>query len=383
MTFNLDHSSEVYVPHVHNRLSRRQDESTSVISIASTQTTKRPTPTASEPPPDSSASGDLSFQSLDSTFELPGNKSLPFDLGCRNCTGTGKIELKITNFEFNNILNDDDDLVKTGAVEIDLTGFSLSIGLKATPEDDYEETINIFTAKIIGADLHLEFSLDLDFQSFVNQSVELGFGFDVTVPDSKIRADIAETQNSGITGFNPNVTAQLLRSNISDVEVWILAGLQPKFTASLEILDIDVGVGPFLSLPHFVLNATQLHSSNVGANCETNGDTVQEFKDSFTNITHVEYNVGIGGGLEIDILGDHQITFASTDYQLATQCLVYKTDGPVAGLAEATSVLADLTKPPEPTGKGTGQEKGTASSLVLHSLLFYLTVSFLVGIVIL
>jgi hypothetical protein len=39
------------------------------------------------------------------------------------------------------------------------------------------------------------------------------------VPDSSIVADVAETQNSGITGLNPTVTAQLLRSNISDVEV--------------------------------------------------------------------------------------------------------------------------------------------------------------------
>lgn len=160
----------------------------------------------------------------------------------------------------------------------------------------------------------------------------------------------------------------------------MLAGLRAKFSAGLKILGVGFDVGPFLSLPHFVLNATQLRNSDVGANCEANGDTIQQFKDSFTNLTHVEYDVGIGGGLDIDLgfFGDYPISFASTEIPLATQCLVYKTDGPTKGLADATSVLADITKPPQPTGTATGQAKGAASSLVSHSCMLSTIFSFCV-----
>lgn len=156
ITFDFSHTFEAYVPHAHGRLARRQDDPTSVTTTESTQATLRPTPTASEPPPDSIRTGDLGFDSLNSTFTLPGNKSLPFDLGCRNCTGTGQLTLKITNFAFNNIFTtDDDDLVYSGAVEVDLTGFALSIGLKATPKDDYKKTIPILEKLVIGVEVRI------------------------------------------------------------------------------------------------------------------------------------------------------------------------------------------------------------------------------------
>ena len=188
------------------------------------------------------------------------------------------------------------------------------------------------------------------------------------VPDSRIVADIAETQNSGIFGFNPTVTAQVLHSNISDVEVIMTAVVQPKFLAGIEILGIEFGVGPFLNLPHLKLNTTQLQSSNVGADCKANSETAQKFKDSFTNLTLVEYDVGIGGGIDIDLgfFGNYPITFSSTQWPLATQCLVYKSGGPTVGLAVATSVLAEITRPPQTsTATGhTGRTKGAGSALV-------------------
>jgi hypothetical protein len=151
----------------------------------------------------------------------------------------------------------------------------------------------------------------------------------------------------------------------------MLTGLLTKFKAELKILGIGFGVGPFLSLPHFILNATQLQSSQVGADCESTGETVQQFKDSYTNLTRVEYDVGIGGGIDIDLgfFGNWPITIASTEIPLATQCLVYKTDGPTLGLAEATAVLAEITSPLQPTGTGADQTKEAASSLFSYSLL--------------
>ncbi|KAH7130568.1 hypothetical protein B0J11DRAFT_523459 [Dendryphion nanum] len=123
----------------------------------------------------------------------------------------------------------------------------------------------------------------------------------------------------------------------------MLAGLTQKVTVGMKILGIGIEIEPFMSLPKLQLNATQLRTSEVGANCVKNGETVQQFKDSYKNLTHVGYDIGIGGGLGIDLgfFGNYRKTFAATKFPLATQCLVYKTDGPSLGLAYATSVLAD------------------------------------------
>jgi hypothetical protein len=140
----------------------------------------------------------------------------------------------------------------------------------------------------------------------------------------------------------------------------MLAGLQFRFVGDIEILGVDFELGPFLTLPYLILNATQLSTSNVGSNCEGNGEVVQGFRDSYQNLTHVDYNVGIGGGMDIGF-GD-PITFASTEYPLATQCLVYSTGGPSAVLAEATAVAAEI------------KAKGGASALGLPIYLSLLIV---------
>ena len=162
ITFDFSETSATYVPHVHKRLARRQSDP---ISISTTSST-RPTPTDWEPPPDATQTADLGFSALDTNFTI-WDASLPFNLGCRNCTGTGQVALKTTGIAFNDLDNDDDDIFKSGTVEIDLTGFSLSIGLKATPEDDYEDTITIFEKTIVPVEVSiclptkLEINIDL------------------------------------------------------------------------------------------------------------------------------------------------------------------------------------------------------------------------------
>jgi hypothetical protein len=155
ITFDLYHTLEAYVVHEHNRLAKKRQDEPTVTDTASTQPSTRPSPTASEPPPDSTQTADLSFQELNSTFKLSEYDVLPFDLGCRNCTGTGELALKVTNFAFNSFDSPYDDWIYSGAVEIDLTGFSLSIGLRVTPEDDYEDTITIFEKTVIGVEVRI------------------------------------------------------------------------------------------------------------------------------------------------------------------------------------------------------------------------------------
>ena len=153
----------------------------------------------------------------------------------------------------------------------------------------------------------------------------------------------------------------------------MLAGVKIVFAGGIDILGIGVDLGPFLSLPHLTLNATQLQSSTVGSNCEANGEMIQGFKDSYTNLTHVDYNVGIGGGIDMDfgVFGDYATTFASTEYPLATQCLVYSTGGPSAVLAEATAVAAEIK------AKGGASALGLPLYLSLPIVILHLASSYL------
>lgn len=133
----------------------------------------------------------------------------------------------------------------------------------------------------------------------------------------------------------------------------------------VKFFGVGLDVGPFLSLPHLTLNATQLPSTEVGANCKAKEETVQQFKDSYKNLTHVQYGVGIGGGIDIDLgwFEDYPITFASKQLDVATQCLVYKSDGPSIGLAYATSALAEITRTLQSSPATlTSKAKGSASN---------------------
>ncbi|KAH7130569.1 hypothetical protein B0J11DRAFT_523460 [Dendryphion nanum] len=166
--------------HAHSRLLRRRDEDT--ITSTSDRLTQRATPTSSTLPPDFSATDQLGFEYIDSNFTLPHNKSLPFDLGCRKCAGTGQVKVTASHIRLDWGNEVEGSYFKTGHVQVDLTGFALSIGLRATPKDNYNKTIPIFGKTLIGAEIpgiaHIGncFGLDLEFKSKVNQSVELGFG---------------------------------------------------------------------------------------------------------------------------------------------------------------------------------------------------------------
>lgn len=170
-----------------------------------------------------------------------------------------------------------------------------------------------------------------------------------------------------MSGFTPQITAKNLESNVSDVELFLLAGLKPGFPLTLNLFNVvPIEARPFLSLPNLSMNVTQRRTDQVGANCNETGDTDPRFKDAFKNLTHVQYDVGIGGGVEIPLIGD--ITFASTSFPLATQCLVYKATGESTGLAVATAVLAEITKPPEPTAT-VSQKKSVASKSLMMSVM--------------
>lgn len=118
------------------------------------------------------------------------------------------------------------------------------------------------------------------------------------------------------------------------------------------------------------MTITQLASGEVGANCEEGGATVPEFEDAFRNLTHVQYNLELGAGLELDLgPANFKTDLVSVPFELATQCLAYQTQGSTTGLALATAVLELMTHTPtsSPTGAAGSGSTSSAWPTAAHS----------------
>lgn len=105
------------------------------------------------------------------------------------------------------------------------------------------------------------------------------------------------------------------------------------------------------------MTVTQLATDDVGANCETTGDTDIKFKAAYRNLTHVDYQVGIAAGLKAEVGLVYQKEIDILPFKaipIATQCLAWHTEGGTTQLAPATAVLAAITAPPTPSGAANG-----------------------------
>lgn len=234
--------------------------------------------------------------------------------------------------------------------------------------------------------------MGIDFHVEATGGVELGFGFDVVVspipppshtspptrylqvvkvPDSTLRLDFAELQNSSINGINDTtITAHTLSANASDVEVSLTAGLQAAVTFGITLGFFNIDAGPYLSLPRLNMTVSQLATDNVGANCEAGGDTDVKFKDAFQNLTHVGYEVGLAAGMKAEAgFFETHTDFGMLMVPVATQCLAWQTEGGSTQFAPATSILAVMTAPPSPTAGGNGNSAGVSLRVPFMSIL--------------
>ncbi|KAF2185913.1 hypothetical protein K469DRAFT_687727 [Zopfia rhizophila CBS 207.26] len=216
------------------------------------------------------------------------------------------------------------------------------------------------------------FALDLTFEVSIRGGIELGFGFDVKVPDSKFRLDIAEFQNSSITGPNgTKIIAKPFRANVSDIGVSLVAGLKPYIPIGIDFIElVQLRGGPTLTLPNINTTVTQLASGRVGANCEKDGETDVKFKDAFKNLTHVEYNIGLGAGLQLELgsLG-FDVDLFTKQIPLAIQCLAFQTEGTTTGLTFATAALASVTRSTSATRNALPTKNAASSSYTPSSAL--------------
>jgi len=97
-------------------------------------------------------------------------------------------------------------------------------------------------------------------------------------------------------------------------------------------------------------------TNSTGANCEPNNATDSRFQESFSELTHVVYNVGIGAGIEVPATK----TLTSTNIPVATQCLVKKG---AEKLSDATEVLNQITEKSGSTGKSGAPSGNSGASL--------------------
>jgi len=199
--------------------------------------------------------------------------------------------------------------------------------------------------------------------------------------------DLAEWQNSGITGLgNTEFIAKTLQANASDVEISLSAGVRTSITLGFTLGKTDIAAGPYMDLPRFNMTANQLATDDVGANCEENGDTDVKFKDAFQNLTHVQYNVGLAAGVKADVgLWRPSKGLLSTQIPVATQCLVWQSEGSTKQFAPATAVLESMMAPPPSStaattaGPSSTAKKSAAATLGCSSVaIMGITTTFLV-----
>jgi len=175
-------TSDRHYLHQHDRLSRRQAETTRASEstlatglVASAALTLIPTAT----PTAESVSFDLSNDQTDTTFTWPGGIEVgppfPITVGCKKCTTKGQLiltqgEIDLTDIdELTEQLFDPDrdmDFIKTGFFELELNGFESSILLKASPSVSVPFTYDLFTVPVYGFKVIIRTS-GVGYRSFV------------------------------------------------------------------------------------------------------------------------------------------------------------------------------------------------------------------------
>ncbi|KAH7120974.1 hypothetical protein B0J11DRAFT_616386 [Dendryphion nanum] len=374
ITIEFETSSNRHYIHQHDRLFRRAsgDLATSDISPLSAADVLRAASSSTQGNNQTNVK-DLGFKSNATFFD-------PIDLGCTDCVGKGQMVTTVGDLKFELFPDNDDDPIKTGFIQLEIKGFEMSLGLHVTPSAEflrYKKNIyRVPTPLKLGVpkifSLGIEILLEAFIETKTNSTAEIQFGFDVKIPDSGVLLNVAEFQDSQIWGFDKTkITPKLLAANTSDLTFNLKGGLRPKIVAKLDLIGVaKVEGGPYFTLPEITLNAKQLGSDKVGANCEAGGATHEKFKDAFKNLTQVEYGVALaaGFGLGLDVLGLSVMSKSKDVWKpgdlatKTTQCLAYEKTGTASGFALATSVLQKMTSTPTPTVTAT---KGTSSGYQL------------------
>ncbi|KAL4941615.1 hypothetical protein BDV06DRAFT_212538 [Aspergillus oleicola] len=336
------------------------------------QTETQPsTPTESFPAAPSSAAGlnssaDASFNArhtdekiypIDSALADEVVPQLPVVVTCKTCTLEGNIELSQGQFSVGSDADnegDDGDIELSEAIgffqnsSVELLVKQLSSQIELEFELESEGPLLEFTTALptigltpfqiagvltFGPQIVPNFIFTADLEGDVGFS----YGFNVKVPDnSRVSIKIPDFDDSEMTGFEDTTFETIpfeASTEVSSVSLSIT--FQPQILLGISTglddfmnVELDGGIGAFVSLPNLSLNASQV--TGVNEDCEVASD--DDIVGNATRLTpSVELDMGVIASYDVrlgsfnDSRGVAPV-LASTSYSLPTGCVSFEAD---------------------------------------------------------
>ncbi|KAF2835360.1 hypothetical protein M501DRAFT_1060878 [Patellaria atrata CBS 101060] len=379
------HTNEGHSILDHRRLKKRSALSQTIISTADLFPTSTDVVTATA----TTTQISVATQILDSTFAISNGAS--FEVGCKNCTTTGTLDVGFGSFDFDpnininstDIAETDVSFFKSGFIDIVANDVSAWIELKAVMSTEpfvFLETL--WRVPVLGVTIPNFGAAGLWFEPAVRGDVaiyaalELTWGFKVTVPDgSRLRIDMGELNDPLIEGF-PDTTFETIPFNASIEDLTLNVGIafRPRFALGFTFEEVGsvsflnesatAEAGIYLELPRLHANISRL--SGVGATCEplTSSETENRLiGELFGDLTHIEPFVDVGLGWEVSAEFliphynlEHDDILWNMSKPLPTMCLVYGDD---EGFAAATAVLEEAMRTAEGSASAGSNSNGS------------------------
>ncbi|KAF2195535.1 hypothetical protein K469DRAFT_722749 [Zopfia rhizophila CBS 207.26] len=266
-------------------------------SVSST-ITPAPVPIPSNTTDDkTSASFNLAFQTLNSTFSTPellgevvNVPQIPLKVGCKNCTTTGYILLTQGKFEIDitqtdlipDFINGEDNrnilsVITAGEVTLQANSMTAHIELNAVPTQSGAFNFPLFELPVVGFAIPklgkagVSFAAEIAASYEVTGGVELTYGFDLWVPtNSKLTISMTDFSKSNIVGFDGiQLTTLPFTANLTDIELKLGLGFRPAVPVGFDFLDggLKAEVEVFMDLPKF---SATLSTKKDGVDAECN-----------------------------------------------------------------------------------------------------------------
>ncbi|EOD50823.1 putative gpi anchored protein [Neofusicoccum parvum UCRNP2] len=258
---------------------------------------------------------------------------------------------------------DTHDCIQGGGASIELNGFWAHMDLYTNLSQNWDFEASIYriplsySLKLLGVG-----SASLVWEPFLiggyqlNGSIEIDYGFELTVPDGAgLLFNLSDPDKSTQSKFNStdgwNITALPFNANAAVDAITITLGLRNAlgmhFHFDTNLLP-DVTAGAYLDFPVISTKITPLHSG-VNASCQPLADSSAADKDVaervLTNVYHIEPSAVVDVGFYGEIL--HQdgtlSVYNNTDdpWPLPTACLNFDADA--GRYSAAADVIKDAT----------------------------------------
>ncbi|KAL4872435.1 hypothetical protein BDV12DRAFT_183091 [Aspergillus spectabilis] len=324
---------------------------------------RQQTSTGSFPPAPTEADGLNS--SVDASFDrnhaglviypvdLPGADEvlpqLPVVVRCKTCALRGEIQLSQGQFsveEEDSFFSLDDawDFFQEGAIELLVKRLSSQIELEfelasGGPLIEVSMALPVIgltpfqIAGVVtfGPQIVPEFIITADLE----EDIGFSYGFNVTVPDySRVLINMTTFTDSEVTGLqNTSFTPLPFEASTEVTSMELGIAFQPKFLLGISSgidalnVNIDGGLGAFVSLPNLSLNVS--HVTGVNENCDAAVDTDNIVGNATLLLPSVEVDIGVIAGIDVRFMdlntsANTAPVLASTSWALPTACVSFE-----------------------------------------------------------